>query len=189
MNKRRQRSTRNSCRNGDPSVGRQNADSVATMSDASRPVQPRETQHIAGKRPKSNSNTSLFLLDREDIAPEGEEQINPADNIAVPPKFKAKSMMNIHEDRRSGSSAMRGQRASSTSNIYIDDSTVSKPNAKAMQKCLALAIYYHVKSNNHADDLSSNVPDIFDEQKHPLRKKKNQKPVDSQSDLVSIACS
>ena len=109
----------------------------------------------------------------------------PADNIAVPPKFKAKSMMNIHEDRRSGSSAMRGQRASSTSNIYIDDSTVSKPNAKAMQKCLALAIYYHVKSNNHADDLSSNVPDIFDEQKHPLRKKKNQKPVDSQSDLVS----
>ena len=65
----------------------------------------------------------------------------------MPPKFKAKSMMNIHEDRRSGSSAMRGQRASSTSNIFIDDSTVSKPNAKAMQKCLALAIYYHVKNN------------------------------------------
>ena len=102
----------------------------------------------------------------------------------MPPKFKAKSMMNIHEDRRSGSSAMRGQRASSTSNIFIDDSTVSKPNAKAMQKCLALAIYYHVKNNKETDDLSFNVPDIFDEQKHPLRKKKNQRPVDSQSDLV-----
>jgi len=171
MNKRRQRSARNSCRNGEPSVGRPNAESVATMSDASRPVQPRETQHIA---------------DREDIAPEGEEKINPADNIAVPPKFKAKSMMNIHEDRRSGSSAMRGQRASSTSNIFIDDSTVSKPNAKAMQKCLALAIYYHVKNNKDTDDLSFNVPDIFDEQKHPLRKKKNAKPVDSQSDLEDL---
>lgn len=127
------------------------------------------------------------IKDREDIAPEGEKENNPADVPTVPPKFKAKSMININEDNRhSGSS--NHVRASSTSHIFIDDSTVSKPNQKAMQKCLALAIYYHVKSNKNQDSEDSQIPDIFDEKIHPLKRiKKNKEDENDQNDdLVSI---
>lgn len=170
MNKRRPRSAQNSCRLGDHN---RKEDSIpAALSDVSKPAEPAGTQHIQ---------------DREDIPPEGEKEKNPADNIAVPPRFKAKSMMNIHEDRRPAGGTQRVHRASSTSNIFIDDSTVSKPNQKAMQKCLALAIYYHVKSSKLCD-MSSNVPEIFDEQKHPLKKRKTTKAhfTDSVSDTDEL---
>jgi len=57
---------------------------------------------------------------------------------------------------------------SSCSTIYLDDSTVSQPNLKSTIKCVALAIYYHMKnrdSDNNTGDLT-----IFDEKLHPLSK-------------------
>ena len=94
-------------------------------------------------------------------------------------------MININEDnnRQSVRESSRPVpvRASSTSHVFIDDSTVSKPNQKAMQKCLALAIYYHVKSNKNPDIVSTQIPDIFDEMIHPLKriKSKNNKNNDN----------
>ena len=128
--------------------------------------------------PKFNFKT---FSDREDIAPEGEKENNPADVPTVPPKFKAKSMININEDNRQSANS-EFVRASSTSHIFIDDSTVSKPNQKAMQKCLALAIYYHVRSNKNHDSGDSQIPDIFDEKIHPLKRIKKNKDEDEHND-------
>lgn len=52
---------------------------------------------------------------------------------------------------------------SSCSTIFIDDSTVSQPNLKCTIKCVALAIYYHIKNREGEKSL-----DIFDERLHAL---------------------
>lgn len=55
------------------------------------------------------------------------------------------------------------KKSSSCSTIYLDDSTVSQPNLKNTVKCVALAVYYHIK--NRTDQRRV---DIFDERLHPL---------------------
>lgn len=57
------------------------------------------------------------------------------------------------------------KKSSSCSTIYLDDSTVSQPNLKNTVKCVALAIYYHIKNRTSERKL-----DIFDEKLHPLSK-------------------
>lgn len=57
------------------------------------------------------------------------------------------------------------KKSSSCSTIYIDDSTVSQPNLKNTIKCVALAIYYHIKNRT-----SERMMEIFDEKAHPLTK-------------------
>jgi len=55
------------------------------------------------------------------------------------------------------------KKSSSCSTIFLDDSTVSQPNLKNTIKCVALAIYYHIKNR------AASLPiDIFDERSHPL---------------------
>jgi len=55
------------------------------------------------------------------------------------------------------------KKSSSCSTIFLDDSTVSQPNLKNTIKCVALAIYYHIKNRT-----SDTVLEIFDEAMHPL---------------------
>lgn len=55
------------------------------------------------------------------------------------------------------------KKSSSCSTIYLDDSTVSQPNLKNTVKCVAFAIYYHIKNRD-----SDRRIDIFDEKQHPL---------------------
>lgn len=55
------------------------------------------------------------------------------------------------------------KKSSSCSTIYLDDSTVSQPNLKNTVKCVALAIYYHIKNRT-----SERQVEIFDEKLHPL---------------------
>ncbi|XP_041099774.1 cyclin-Y-like isoform X3 [Polyodon spathula] len=56
---------------------------------------------------------------------------------------------------------------SSCSTIFLDDSTVSQPNLKYTIKCVALAIYYHIKNR---DANGRMLLDIFNEKLHPLSK-------------------
>uniref|UniRef100_W5LWU0 Cyclin Y n=1 Tax=Lepisosteus oculatus TaxID=7918 RepID=W5LWU0_LEPOC len=56
---------------------------------------------------------------------------------------------------------------SSCSTIFLDDSTVSQPNLKYTIKCVALAIYYHIKNR---DTDGRMLLDIFDERTLPLFK-------------------
>lgn len=60
------------------------------------------------------------------------------------------------------------KKSSSCSTIYLDDSTVSQPNLKNTVKCVALAIYYHIKNRTSDRQL-----DIFDERLHPLTRNTN----------------
>ncbi|XP_077997761.1 cyclin-Y-like [Glandiceps talaboti] len=69
-----------------------------------------------------------------------------------------------HQHMNHVSSTGSLQKYSSCSTIFIDDSTVSQPNLKSTIKCVALAIYYHIK--NREPDLR--LLDIFDEKRHPL---------------------
>lgn len=55
------------------------------------------------------------------------------------------------------------KKSSSCSTIYLDDSTVSQPNLKNTVKCVALAIFYHIKNREQERRI-----DIFDERLHPL---------------------
>lgn len=55
------------------------------------------------------------------------------------------------------------KKSSSCSTIYLDDSTVSQPNLKNTVKCVALAIYYHIKNRGSQKEIV-----IFDEKLHPL---------------------
>ncbi|CAF1637992.1 unnamed protein product, partial [Adineta ricciae] len=55
--------------------------------------------------------------------------------------------------------------SNSCSTIYVDDSTVSQPNWKAMIKCVSIAIHSHIVHRKSNKTLS-----IFDEKLHPLTK-------------------
>ncbi|CAF4279239.1 unnamed protein product, partial [Rotaria sp. Silwood2] len=53
--------------------------------------------------------------------------------------------------------------SNSCSTIYVDDSTVSQPNWKAMIKCVSIAIHSHIVHRK-----SNKTMNIFDEKLHPL---------------------
>jgi hypothetical protein len=53
--------------------------------------------------------------------------------------------------------------SNSCSTIYVDDSTVSQPNWKAMIKCVSIAIHSHILHRK-----SNKTMIIFDEKLHPL---------------------
>jgi len=55
--------------------------------------------------------------------------------------------------------------SNSCSTIYVDDSTVSQPNWKAMIKCVSIAIHSHILHRK-----SNKTMNIFDEKLHPLTK-------------------
>ena len=110
--------------------------------------------------------------DRE-IAPDDEHLKNPADIPTVPPKFIDKISS---DNRRSQANlAVGAPLSSSTSTINVDDSTVAKPNLKAMLKCLALAIYFHVKDEKYSQNTQDKIPEIFDERIYPLSKDRQSK--------------
>ncbi|XP_014667991.1 PREDICTED: cyclin-Y-like protein 1 [Priapulus caudatus] len=58
---------------------------------------------------------------------------------------------------------------SSCSTIFLDDSTVSQPNLKNTIKCVALAIFYHIR-NRTTSDTDVRHLNILDEKAHPLSK-------------------
>ena len=74
------------------------------------------------------------------------------------------------------------KKSSSCSTIFLDDSTVSQPNLKNTIKCVALAIYYHIKNRASATQLL----DIFDEKIHPLTVRLGLRFRHRKSDLVHI---
>ncbi|XP_042570005.1 cyclin-Y-like isoform X1 [Cyprinus carpio] len=75
-------------------------------------------------------------------------------------------LTHIAESKQHPSGPMR-RKYSSCSTIFLDDSTVSQPNLKYTIKCVALAIYYHIKNSVVGGMM---LLDIFDEKLHPLSK-------------------
>ncbi|XP_060939943.1 cyclin-Y-like isoform X1 [Limanda limanda] len=156
-------STTSCCVSASPKL-RRNAhsrlDSYHQESDLSRDETGCNLQHIS---------------DREHVD-ELNMDYNPSDHPRASTIFLSKShndelpVRNVHEKRKSLFISNHGtlrRRYSSCSTIFLDDNTVSQPNLKYTIKCVALAIYYHIK-NRDAD--GGMQIDIFDEKLHPLTK-------------------
>uniref|UniRef100_A0A3Q2WAD0 Cyclin Y n=1 Tax=Haplochromis burtoni TaxID=8153 RepID=A0A3Q2WAD0_HAPBU len=100
------------------------------------------------------------ISDRENID-DLPMEYNPSDHPRASTIFLSKSQT----DGELCSLLLR--KYSSCSTIFLDDSTVSQPNLKYTIKCVALAIYYHIKNRDIDGRM---LLDIFDEKLHPLSK-------------------
>nr|XP_002122872.3 cyclin-Y-like protein 1 [Ciona intestinalis] len=117
-----------------------------------------------------NASTLQHISDREQL--DDVEIPTPSDHPKVKTIFLDKSNSESQDKRLSvhnstSPSSNTHKRRSSCSTIYIDDSTVSQPNIKASIKCVALAVFYHIK---HRGEEHKETPDIFDEKLYPLTK-------------------
>ncbi|XP_023661747.1 cyclin-Y isoform X6 [Paramormyrops kingsleyae] len=128
------------------------------------------------------------ISDRENIDDLNMES-NPSDHPRASTIFLSKSQTDVREKRKSlyinhlsGADentvnthivmfqkhpGQLRRKYSSCSTIFLDESTVSQPNLKYTIKCVALAIYYHIKNR---DTDGRMLLDIFDEKLHPLSK-------------------
>uniref|UniRef100_A0A3B4FFZ0 Cyclin Y n=1 Tax=Pundamilia nyererei TaxID=303518 RepID=A0A3B4FFZ0_9CICH len=92
------------------------------------------------------------ISDRENID-DLPMEYNPSDHPRASTIFLSKSQTDVREKRKSlyinhhYPGPVR-RKYSSCSTIFLDDSTVSQPNLKYTIKCVALAIYYHIKNRN-----------------------------------------
>ncbi|XP_062376623.1 cyclin-Y isoform X2 [Sardina pilchardus] len=139
-----------------------------------------EPYHPEPELPRDDTGGNLqHISDRENIDDPNMEY-NPSDHPRASTIFLSKSQTDVREKRKSlyinhlthiseskHAAAPLRRKYSSCSTIFLDDSTVSQPNLKYTIKCVALAIYYHIK-NRDVDGRM--VLDIFDEKLHPLSK-------------------
>ncbi len=68
-----------------------------------------------------------------------------------------------HDTNRLTTAHKLQKHSNSCSTIYVDDSTVSQPNWKAMIKCVSIAIHSHIVHRK-----SNKTINIFDEKLHPI---------------------
>ncbi|XP_054482910.1 cyclin-Y-like isoform X1 [Anoplopoma fimbria] len=115
------------------------------------------------------------ISDRENVD-EMNMEYNPSDHPRASTIFLSKSQYdevpcrNVRDKRKSlfiNNHGTSNRKYSSCSTIFLDDNTVSQPNLKYTIKCVALAIYYHIKNREMEGGMRL---DIFDEKLHPLSK-------------------
>ncbi|XP_077451036.1 cyclin-Y-like protein 1 [Stigmatopora argus] len=119
-----------------------------------------------------DTGTYLQHISDRELPDELVQETNPSDHPRASTLFFNKSQTDVQEKRKSfyindTSPGLLTRKYSSCSTIFLDNSTVSQPNLKTTVKCVALAIYYHIKNRD-----SSRSLDIFDEKKHPLSHEK-----------------
>ncbi|XP_061918562.1 cyclin-Y-like protein 1 [Entelurus aequoreus] len=119
-----------------------------------------------------DTGTYLQHISDRELPDELAQEANPSDHAKASTLFLNKSQTDVREKRKSTytnhmSPALLTKKYSSCSTIFLDDSTVSQPNLKNNIKCVALAIYYHIKNRD-----SNRSLEIFDEKKHPLSREK-----------------
>uniref|UniRef100_A0AAY4ANI7 Cyclin-like domain-containing protein n=1 Tax=Denticeps clupeoides TaxID=299321 RepID=A0AAY4ANI7_9TELE len=129
----------------------------------------------AGLSREDTGHNLQHISDREN-ADDLNMEYNPSDHPRVSTIFLSKSLTDVRDKRRSlyinhvssQKTPARGRcKHSSCSTIFLDDNTISQPNLKFTIKCVALAIYYHIRNR----DTDGRMPlDIFDEKLHPLSK-------------------
>lgn len=80
-----------------------------------------------------------------------------------PQRVQLNSTVSFATSRTNNQRDMLQKHSNSCSTIYVDDSTVSQPNWKAMIKCVSIAIHSHIVHRK-----SNKTMSIFDEKLHPL---------------------
>ncbi|XP_035483557.1 cyclin-Y-like protein 1 isoform X2 [Scophthalmus maximus] len=137
-----------------------------------REVELEECPITTAEDVSEDTGTYLQHISDRELPDELAQETNPSDNPRASTLFLNKSQTDVREKRKSNylnhtSPGLLTKKYSSCSTIYIDDSTVSQPNLKSTIKCVALAIYYHIKNRD-----SNRSVDIFDEKKYPLSREK-----------------
>ena len=137
-------------------------------------------QHISEREPDDweedpslHPTTETMFMEKSKKAIQSEREDKRAvctkANCTISPlsdgMVRKKSQMQLSQSRSVGQFPGSGglKKSSSCSTIFIDDSTVSQPNLKNTIKCVALAIYYHIKNRT-----AEAILEIFDEKLHPL---------------------
>ncbi|XP_061291800.1 cyclin-Y isoform X4 [Bos javanicus] len=151
----------------------------ATRKRELRLMKNRVTVRKLGGEPDVSSVTSCQELNWDwnslpwsFLPPDLNMEFNPSDHPRASTIFLSKSQTDVREKRKSlfinhHPPGQIARKYSSCSTIFLDDSTVSQPNLKYTIKCVALAIYYHIKNR---DPDGRMLLDIFDENLHPLSK-------------------
>ncbi|XP_023820935.1 cyclin-Y-like [Oryzias latipes] len=109
------------------------------------------------------------ISDRENIDDLNIEY-NPSEQGKASTIFLSRSQNEVQEKRKGFFINNHGpvrRKYSSCSTIFLDENTVSRPSLKYTIKCVALAIYYHIKNR---DKNVGMLLEIFDEKLHPLSK-------------------
>ncbi|XP_040026724.2 cyclin-Y isoform X1 [Gasterosteus aculeatus] len=115
------------------------------------------------------------ISDRENVD-ESSMAHNPSDHPRAGTIFLSKSQhdaapcRNARDKRKSlfiNNHETTRRKYSSCSTIFLDENTVSQPDLKNTIKCVALAVYYHIKNREAEGGM---VQEIFDEKLHPLTK-------------------
>ncbi|XP_053273521.1 cyclin-Y-like protein 1 isoform X2 [Pleuronectes platessa] len=147
-----------------------------------REVELEECPITTAEDVSEDTGTYLQHISDRELPDELAQESNPSDHPRASTLFLNKSQTDVREKRKSNylnhvsdrggspesmSPGLLTKKYSSCSTIFIDDSTVSQPNLKSTIKCVALAIYYHIKNRD-----SNRSLEIFDEKKHPLSREK-----------------
>ncbi|KAG7503692.1 cyclin-Y 1 [Solea senegalensis] len=137
-----------------------------------REVELEECPITTAEDVSEDTGTYLQHISDRELPDELAQEANPSDHPRASTLFLNKSQTDVREKRKSNylnhmSPGLLTKKYSSCSTIFIDDSTVSQPNLKSTIRCVALAIYYHIKNRD-----SNRSLDIFDEKKHPLSREK-----------------
>ncbi|KAM3584968.1 uncharacterized protein V6R79_004169 [Siganus canaliculatus] len=137
-----------------------------------REVELEECPITTAEDVSEDTGTYLQHISDRELPDELAQEANPSDHPRASTLFLNKSQTDVREKRKSNymnhmSPGLLTKKFSSCSTIFIDDSTVSQPNLKSTIRCVALAIYYHIKNRD-----SNRSLDIFDEKKHPLSREK-----------------
>ncbi|XP_051030392.1 cyclin-Y-like, partial [Phodopus roborovskii] len=130
-----------------------------------------------GKHRRLNTCSEGYVLQGPicDLALHGERllamnlnmEFNPSDHPRASTIFLSKSQTDVREKRKSlfinhHPPGQTSRKYSSCSTIFLDDSTVSQPNLKYTIKCVALAIYYHSKTDVDKWSQRNPVPPDYD---------------------------
>ncbi|CAF4853749.1 unnamed protein product, partial [Rotaria sp. Silwood1] len=120
--------------------------------------------------PSDNPTTSTYFASMLQQTKESTQQsISKILNNDIILSIKDRSPLNpplsISSNRTNYQRDILQKHSNSCSTIYVDDSTVSQPNWKAMIKCVSIAIHSHIVHRK-----SNKTMNIFDEKLHPLTK-------------------
>uniref|UniRef100_A0A8C3AKW7 Cyclin Y n=1 Tax=Cyclopterus lumpus TaxID=8103 RepID=A0A8C3AKW7_CYCLU len=108
-----------------------------------------ESYHQESDLSREETGCNLqHISDRENVD-ELNMEYNPSDHPRASTIFLSKSQHDVRDKRKSlfiNNHGTSRRKYSSCSTIFLDENTISQPNLKNTIKCVALAIYYHIKN-------------------------------------------
>ena len=136
-----------------------------------QPIDFVAVQEVDGIVPNLEGNLLQHISEREPDDLDYDPSTNPRTGPLFMQRFRRDTCC-LHEQKQNQLNLLEARsmkKFNSCSTIYLDESTISHPNLKAIIKSVSLAIWYHIGNRDHLA-FSTKVYEIFDERLHPLTK-------------------